>query len=346
MTNHTLAAAAERRTLRIATRESPLALWQAEHVAVRLRTLHPRLEVALLGMTTQGDQLLDSPLARIGGKGLFVKELEQALLEGRADLAVHSLKDVPMQLPEGLVLAGLMERENPTDAWVSPEFAGPEALPQGAVVGTSSLRRQAQLLARRPDLRIEPLRGNVNTRLRKLDDGQYQGIVLASAGLTRLGFGERIRATLPWELMLPAVGQGVLGLELRADDAVTQALIAPLHHPASALAAWAERACNARLNGGCQAPIAAHARWLDAGLQLSGMVASVDGQRLLRIDLPPLAGGPDALSRHDVEAQGIELAEALLAAGAAALLAEAGIEAGERGTGADEVAPSSPADQS
>ena len=241
----------------IATRESRLALWQAEHVKALLEALGHR--VTLLGMTTLGDQILDRSLSKVGGKGLFVKELEVALEEGRADIAVHSLKDVPMDLPEGFVLACVMEREDPRDAWVSPHFATLAALPQGAVVGTSSLRRTVLLRALRPDLRIEPLRGNLDTRLRKLDEGHYAGIVLAAAGLKRLGLGSRIRHIFEPAEMLPAAGQGALGVEVRAGRADLVAALAPLAHPESWLAVSAERAVSRAMGGSCSMPLAAFA---------------------------------------------------------------------------------------
>ena len=256
------------RPLTIATRESRLALWQAEHVrdllATRLGT-----EVRLLGMTTLGDQILDRALSKVGGKGLFVKELETALADGRADLAVHSLKDVPMDLPAGFALAAVLEREDPRDAWVSPRFATLDELPHGACVGTSSLRRVAQLATARPDLRIEPLRGNLDTRLRKLDEGQYDAIVLAAAGLVRLGLADRIRARFPVERMLPAAGQGALGIEVRADDAELRAALAPLIDRPTWLAVHAERAVSRGLGGSCSMPLAAHAVWQGDMLHLA-----------------------------------------------------------------------------
>ncbi|MFN3587051.1 MAG: hydroxymethylbilane synthase [Moraxellaceae bacterium] len=299
--------------LRIATRKSPLALWQAEHVRARLEALHPGLAVELVTFTTQGDKILDTPLAKIGGKGLFVKELEVALLEGRADIAVHSMKDVPMAFPEGLGLVAIGAREDPTDAFVSNHHASVEALPAGAVVGTSSLRRQCQLRHRRPDLVIRDLRGNVNTRLAKLDAGDYDALILASAGLKRLGFHARIRATLPPEFSLPAVGQGALGIEARLSDARVAALVAPLDDADTHACVRAERAMNTRLQGGCQVPIAGYAT-LDGGtLTLRGLVGSLDGRELLQ----DVVTGPVA----EAEALGQALAERLLAAGAGRLLA-------------------------
>jgi hydroxymethylbilane synthase len=247
----------------IATRESRLALWQAEHVKSLLTGLGH--DVALLGMTTRGDQILDRSLSKVGGKGLFVKELELAIEEGRADIAVHSLKDVPMDLPEGFVLACVLEREDPRDAFVSPKYASLDELPQGAVVGTSSLRRVVLLRALRPDVRIEPLRGNLDTRLRKLDEGQYDGIILAAAGLKRLGLESRIRVAFEPETMLPAAGQGALGIEVRADRADLIALLASLAHPRDTLATAAERAVSRAMGGSCSMPLAAHARWQPDG---------------------------------------------------------------------------------
>lgn len=300
-------------TLKIATRKSPLAMWQAEHVAAALSRLNPELQVEILGMTTRGDKLLDAPLAKVGGKGLFVKELEQGMLDGEADLAVHSMKDVPVGFPEGLHLAAILERENPHDAFVSNKFDGIAALPQGACVGTSSLRRQCQLAARRPDLRIEPLRGNVNTRLAKLDEGQYDAIILAAAGLIRLGFAERIRAALSPEDSLPAIGQGAIGIECRLDDERVHALIAPLHHPSTAEQVLAERAMNTRLEGGCQVPIAGHAVHQDDGqLYLRGLVGTPDGQRVLRAERRAAPSQAETIGR--------EVAEDLLEQGAGAIL--------------------------
>jgi hydroxymethylbilane synthase len=251
----------------IATRESRLALWQAEHVRGLLMA-HCGLEVELLGMTTRGDQILDRALSKVGGKGLFVKELETALEEGRAHLAVHSLKDVPMDLPPGFELAAVLERADPRDAFVSNRHASLAELPQGAVVGTSSLRRVVQLLAQRPDLRIEPLRGNLDTRLRKLDDGHFDAIVLAAAGLLRLGLGGRIRSCFTTEQMIPAAGQGALGLEVRGDAAALRAALQGLLHRPTWLAVHAERAVSRALGGSCSMPLAAHAVWQDEQLVL------------------------------------------------------------------------------
>jgi hydroxymethylbilane synthase len=298
--------------VRIATRKSPLAMWQAEHVAAELQRTHPGLQVELVGMSTQGDKILDTPLAKIGGKGLFVKELEQGMLEGAADIAVHSMKDVPVELPDGLHLAVIMERENPRDAFVSGRYKEVGQLPQGAAVGTASLRRQCQLAERRPDLRISPLRGNVNTRLRKLDEGEFDAIILAAAGLIRLEFEERITALLTPEESLPAIGQGAVGIECRSDDPRINALLAPLHHPATATCVTAERAMNHRLLGGCQVPIAGFAVLEGDRLWLRGLVGEPDGSRVIRSEIRGAAA--------DAARLGVELAEELLAAGAAAIL--------------------------
>lgn len=299
-------------SIRIATRKSPLALWQAEHVTARLKALYPDLTVEIIGMTTKGDQLLDSPLSKVGGKGLFVKELEQGMLAGEADIAVHSMKDVPVEFPEGLHLAVIMERENPYDAFVSNTYASLAELPEGACVGTSSLRRQCQLADRRPDLRIEPLRGNVNTRLAKLDAGEYDAIILAAAGLIRLGFESRIRDCIAPVDSLPAIGQGAIGIECRIDDARVQQLIAPLADRDTTDRVLAERAMNARLNGGCQVPIGGHAVLDGELLTLKGLVGTTDGSRILRAE----ASGP----RTEAEAIGVRVADALLGQGADAIL--------------------------
>ena len=304
------------RTLRIATRKSPLALWQAEFVKAQLLKYHTDLDVELVAMTTKGDILLDTPLAKIGGKGLFVKELEVAMLDGRADIAVHSMKDVPMEFPSGLDLAVICERENPLDAFVSNDYKSLEELPDGAIVGTSSLRRQCQVRAHFPNLQIKELRGNVNTRLAKLDAGEYQAIILASAGLIRLGMNDRIACALDSSLSLPAGGQGAVGIECRTEDIATRELLAPLHNDDTASCVIAERAVNRHLQGGCQVPIACFAE-LDASgqtLGLRGLVGSIDGATLLRAELQ----GP----RGNAEALGVELAEQLLAQGAGEILAE------------------------
>ncbi|MFM4720951.1 hydroxymethylbilane synthase [Aeromonas bivalvium] len=302
------------RTLRIATRKSPLALWQANFVKDRLEALHPQLVVELLPMSTQGDKILDTPLAKVGGKGLFVKELETAMLEGRADIAVHSMKDVPVEFPAGLGLRTICEREDPRDAFVSNRFANVADLPQGAVVGTSSLRRQCQLRAARPDLVIRDLRGNVNTRLAKLDAGNYDAIILAAAGLLRLEMAERIRAFIEPEQSLPANGQGAIGIECRDDDHELHALLAPLEHAETRARVLTERAMNRALQGGCQVPIGAYALVQGDEIWLRGLVGQPDGSRVLRDEIRgPLAQG---------EALGLQLAERLLAAGADQILAE------------------------
>lgn len=300
------------KTLKIATRQSPLALWQAEHIRTRLEAMHENLKVELVKFVTQGDKILDTPLAKIGGKGLFVKELETALLDGRADLAVHSMKDVPMALPEGLTLAVICEREDPLDAFVSNTYASFDALPMGAKVGTSSLRRKSQILKARPDLKIIDLRGNVGTRLSKLDAGQYDAIILASAGLKRLGLQERIRHTIEPELSLPAVGQGALGLECREHDQAVLDLIMPLLHVETDVCVRAERAFNAYLEGGCQVPIAGYATLHQGNICIEGRVGSIDGKTLLKVQL-------EDRPQHAVEL-GEKLAKALLAQGAGALL--------------------------
>jgi hydroxymethylbilane synthase len=302
-------------SVRIATRKSPLALWQAEHVAHALRRVHTDFQVEIIGMSTRGDKILDAPLAKIGGKGLFVKELEQAMLEGRADIAVHSMKDVPSDFPEGLRLAAIMEREDPRDAFVSNRYGALSDLPAGARVGTSSLRRACQLAERRPDLQIGPLRGNVQTRLGKLDAGDYDAVILAAAGLVRLGLGERIRQRLELDESLPAIGQGAIGIECRADDERVDALVTPLHHPPTADRVTAERALNSRLMGGCQVPIAGHAVLEGDGLYLRGLVGTPDGRRVLRGE----CRGP----RSEAEQIGKDLALDLIGQGAREILAAA-----------------------
>jgi len=297
----------------IASRESALAMWQAEHIRDRLRALYPQTEVSILGMTTQGDQILDVTLSKIGGKGLFVKELETALEDGRADLAVHSLKDVPMHLPDGFALAAIGEREDPHDAFVSNQYADLAALPSGSVVGTSSLRRESQLRARFPHLNIEPLRGNVQTRLRKLDEGQYAAIILAAAGLKRLGLGSRIRGIISSEDSLPAVGQGALGIECRADRADVIACLQPLHHPDTAACVLAERAMSRVLAGSCQVPLGGFAEVRNGKLRMRGFVASPDGQRMVHAEQTGEIGAPEALGKL--------VADALLAQGAGEILA-------------------------
>ncbi|BAU77182.1 hydroxymethylbilane synthase [Metapseudomonas furukawaii] len=308
------------REIRIATRKSALALWQAEYVKSRLEAAHPGLKVSLVPMVSKGDKLLDAPLAKIGGKGLFVKELETALLEHEADIAVHSMKDVPMDFPEGLGLYCICEREDPRDAFVSNTHDSLDALPAGSVVGTSSLRRQAQLLARRPDLKIQFLRGNVNTRLAKLDAGDYDAIILAAAGLIRLGFEDRIRASISVEDSLPAGGQGAVGIECRTADSEIHALLAPLHHPDTALRVTAERALNKRLNGGCQVPIACYAVLEGEQLWLRGLVGQPDGGQLLRAEARAASA--------DAERLGVQVADELLQLGAGEILKAVYGEAG------------------
>ena len=305
--------------MRIATRESPLALWQARHVQDLLQRAHPGLAVELVPMTTAGDQLLDRSLATVGGKGLFVKELETALLEGRADLAVHSMKDVPAQLPPGLCLSAYLAGEDPRDALVSNDYASLDALPAGSTVGTSSLRRQAQLLSLRPDLRLAELRGNVGTRLRKLDEGQYQAILLAHAGLLRLGLEGRIRESFAVERFVPAIAQGVIGIECREDDAATRARLAPLHNTAAATRLAAERALSARLGGACTVPVAGHAVLHGSRLRLDALVAAPDGSRMVRAALEGAAA--------DAAVLGERLARQLLEAGGRDILAALGVAA-------------------
>ena len=298
--------------IRIATRESPLALWQAEYVSSALRTHHPELQVELVPMTTKGDQILDSPLAKVGGKGLFVKELERAMLADKADIAVHSMKDVPMEFPEGLGLAVICEREDPSDAFVSNHHASLEALPEGSIVGTSSFRRQCQLKQARPDLDIRDLRGNVGTRLAKLDAGDYDAIILASAGLIRLALKERIRERLPFNVSLPAGGQGAVGIESRSEDLETLRLLQCLHHSETAARVTAERAVVNRLQGGCQVPIAAFAELSGETLNLSALVGSLDGQTVYRSER--------SAPVQEAEQLGVRVADELLQQGAAAIL--------------------------
>ncbi|HEV2219644.1 MAG TPA: hydroxymethylbilane synthase [Casimicrobiaceae bacterium] len=299
------------RRLTIATRESALAMWQAGHVRAGLEALHPGTTVELLGLTTQGDRIIDQPLSAVGGKGLFIKELEAALRDGRADLAVHSLKDVPMDLPEGFVLGAITAREDPRDALVANDHDTLDALPENAVVGTSSLRREAQLRERHPRLRIESLRGNVNTRLRKLDDGGYTAIVLAAAGLKRLGLGLRIRALLDPDESLPAPGQGALAIECRSERADVIAALKPLVDPATTLATAAERAFSRALGGSCQMPLAGYAEWEEGRLWLRGLIASRDGRDVLRGEVA------SAVSEvADAEDLGRALADEFLSRGA------------------------------
>ncbi len=301
-------------TLRIATRKSQLALWQAEYVRDLLLQNNADLEVELVKMTTQGDKILDTPLAKVGGKGLFVKELETGLLEGDADIAVHSMKDVPVALPDGLHLSVICPREDPRDAFVSNNYKSLEDLPQGARLGTSSLRRQCQLAALRPDLKIISLRGNVNTRLQKLDDGNYDAIILAAAGLIRLGMAARITEFLPTEVSLPAIGQGAVGIECRSDDEWVNSLLAPLNDRDTAVRVRAERAMNHRLEGGCQVPIAGYAEIAHGVILLRGLVGNPDGSEIIHGEI---AGPPE-----DAEYLGRVLAEDLLSRGADRILGE------------------------
>jgi hydroxymethylbilane synthase len=301
--------------IRIATRQSPLALWQANAVRDHLLESDPSQPVELLPITTRADRWLETPLSKIGGKSLFVKELEQALFEARADIAVHSMKDVTAVLPEGLVISTVMEREDPFDAFVSNTCTGFEQLPQGAIVGTCSPRRLTQLLAKRPDLTIRDLRGNVNTRLAKLDAGEFDAIILACAGLRRLGFDERIKQTLDTELCLPAVGQGIIGIETRSDDSAIRQRLQGLHNIDSATRLSAERACSRALNGGCSAPIAGFSTLAGTRLEMTARVISMDGKTLLEA-----TGERD---RAEAEALGESLAKALCAQGAQKLLDDA-----------------------
>ena len=298
--------------LRIATRQSPLALWQAEHIKARLEALHEGLQVELVTFVTKGDKILDTPLAKIGGKGLFVKELETAMLNGDADIAVHSMKDVPMEFPEGLELGVICTRENPQDAFVSNNYASLASLPEGAVVGTSSLRRQCQLQSMRPDLKIESLRGNVQTRLRKLDEGEYDAIILAAAGLIRMEMQSRISEYLASEISLPAGGQGALGIEWRTGDETIHNLVKPLHDDITAACVLAERALNRRLQGGCQVPIACYCTENEGELHLRGLVGSLDGKQLIRSE--------GKATMAEAEQLGIKGAEDLLAQGAGEIL--------------------------
>ena len=300
------------KTLKIATRQSPLALWQANYVKDRLQQLYPDLTIELVPMVTKGDVILDSPLAKIGGKGLFVKELENALLTQEADIAVHSMKDVPMQFPEGLGLAVICQREDPRDAFVSHSYRTFAELPQGAVVGTSSLRRQCQLKALRPDLDIRSLRGNVGTRLSKLDNGDYDAIILASAGLIRLGLADRIASFIDVEQSLPAAGQGAVGIECRTDDVQVHTLLAPLADAETTYCVRAERAMNNHLQGGCQVPIGGYAVLQQGQLYLRALVGDIDGSRIIR------AEGKNAV--ENAEVLGVQIAEQLLAQGADKIL--------------------------
>ena len=304
------------RRLTIATRESALAMWQAEHVRSRLTSRYRGTTVDLLGVTTQGDRIVDRPLASIGGKGLFIKELENALRDGRADIAVHSLKDVPMELPDGFVLAAISAREDPRDAFVSARFEALSSLPEGAIVGTSSLRREAQLRERHPRLRVEPLRGNVQTRLRKLDQGRYDAIILAAAGLKRLGLGTRIRALLDPDESLPAPGQGALAIECRTDRIDVIQALAPLADSGTTLATTAERAFSRALGGSCQTPLAAYAEWEEGRLWLRALLASRDGRDVMRGERESAVADAD-----DARALGAALADEFLRRGAHRLAA-------------------------
>jgi hydroxymethylbilane synthase len=301
-------------SLRIATRKSPLALWQANHVREALLARNPGLKVELLTMTTQGDKILDTPLANVGGKGLFVKELEVGMLEGRADLAVHSMKDVPVEFPEGLGLAAVLPREDPRDVLISNRFSSIDELPDGARVGTSSLRRQCQLRARRPDLQVLDLRGNVNTRLKKLDEGAYDAILLAAAGVRRMGWESRITELLPPEQFLPAIGQGAIGIEIRSDDQRVASLVAQLNDPRTATRIAAERALNERLQGGCQVPIAGYSEISHGVIVLRALVGRPDGSELVQ---GVISGRPE-----DAEELGRVLADDLLSRGAREILAD------------------------
>ena len=302
------------RTIRIATRKSALALWQAEYVKAELKKAHPGIQVELVPMTTKGDRILDTPLAKVGGKGLFIKELEVAMQEGRADIAVHSMKDVPVEFPEGFGLHVICERENPYDAFVSNDYATLSDLPEGARVGTSSLRRQCQIRALRPDLNILDLRGNVNTRLAKLDAGDYDAIILAAAGLIRLEMEDRIREQIADSISLPAVGQGAVGIECRNDDQELIDILAPLNHAETATRVRAERAMNCRLEGGCQVPIGSFATIEGDSITLTGLVGATDGSEILR--------ETQQANTEQAEQLGQSVAEALIAQGADRLLAQ------------------------
>ena len=299
-------------TVRIATRKSALALWQAEYVKAKLEHFHPGINVELVPMTTKGDIILDTPLAKVGGKGLFVKELEVAMLENRADIAVHSMKDVPVEFPEGLGLEIICPREDPRDAFVSNTIKSLGDLPQGAIVGTSSLRRQCQIKALRPDLDIRDLRGNVNTRLKKLDNGEYDAIILAAAGLIRLEMPERIQEYIEPEVMLPANGQGAVGIECRNEDTIIKTLLAPLACENTRVRVVAERAMNRALEGGCQVPIGSYAVLEDQQLYLRGLVGAIDGSEILTSEV---RGNIDQAAQL-----GNQLAENLLAKGADKIL--------------------------
>ncbi len=300
------------KTLKIATRKSPLALWQAEHVKARLEAQHPALNVELVKMTTKGDQILNSPLSKIGGKGLFIKELEIGMMEGEADIAVHSMKDVPYEIPQGFELGAVLQRENPFDAFVSNNFNSIDELPQNAKVGTCSMRRIVQLKAIRPDLEILDLRGNVNTRLKKLDDGEYDAIILACAGLIRLGFEDRIKQQIPQEQSIPAVGQGAVGIEIRANDNEIMDIIKPLIDTQTTYRVTAERAMNARLEGGCSVPIAGFSTIDGEQITLTGLVGNVDTGVILKEQVSGNVSQAEQL--------GVKLADLLISLGAKEIL--------------------------
>lgn len=304
------------KNLRIVTRKSPLAMWQAEHVRDRLLAAHKDLTVELIGITTQGDKILDTPLAKIGGKGLFVKELETAMLENQADIAVHSMKDVAVDLPEGLCLPVILDREDPRDAFISNTYDSLVSLPDGAKVGTSSLRRQCQIKHLRPDLTILSLRGNVGTRLRKLDEGEFDAIILAAAGVIRLGLDNRVKEFIGSETLLPAIGQGAIGIECRRDDQETQALIAPLNDHATHTRLLAERAINRQLQGGCQVPIAGYSELEGDQIHIRALVGEVDGSAIIRGEIQGAADQAESL--------GLSLADDLLKQGAGDILARLG----------------------
>ncbi|MDY7579468.1 hydroxymethylbilane synthase [Herbaspirillum sp. RTI4] len=298
----------------IASRESRLAMWQAEHVQARLAALYPQCRIDILGMTTRGDQILDRSLAQVGGKGLFIKELEVAMAEGRADLAVHSLKDMPMDVPDGFSLAAVLEREDPRDAFVSTHYSSLEELPPGAVVGTSSLRRQALIAARHPHLKIHALRGNLDTRLRKLDQGDYAAIILAAAGLIRLGVPQRIRAFLAPEHHLPAPGQGAMAIEIPAGRHDLAQMLAPLNHHATALTVDAERTVSRVFGGSCQIPLAAYATIEGEVMRLRALVATPDGLRIAAADVSGPADAPQIVATEAIASLQAQDAEAILAA--------------------------------
>jgi len=302
------------RIIKIATRQSPLALWQAEYVAERLQQAHPGIKTELVKMVTKGDKILDAPLAKIGGKGLFVKELEQGMLEGKADIAVHSMKDVPVEFPQGLHLAVILPREDPHDAFVSNQYQSLDDLPVNAKIGTSSLRRQCQIAEHFPHAQILSLRGNVNTRLAKLDAGDYDAIILAAAGLKRLGFADRITQQLDTSISLPAIGQGAVGIECRVDDVEMNQLLEPLHDQESTIRVRAERAMNARLNGGCQVPIAGFAELQNGQLFMRGLVGKPDGSILYRAEKTGAIEQAEEIGRS--------IADELLASGAGKILQE------------------------